>query len=52
MLRSINGKRPLEGSTPTVSFESEKEVSWYDGCQNFSGRYYITENDLTAPSWG
>jgi hypothetical protein len=37
---------------PTVRFESEKEISWYDGCQNFEGRYSATENDLTVPSFG
>lgn len=52
VLRSINGVRPVEGSTPTISFESEKEVAWYDGCQNFSGHYYATENDLTVPEYG
>ncbi len=52
VLRSINGERPAEGSTPTVSFESEKGVTWYDGCQNFSGHYHVTENDLTVPEYG
>jgi heat shock protein HslJ len=37
---------------PTVRFESEKTISWYDGCQNFEGRYFVTENDLTVPSFG
>jgi len=37
---------------PTVEFESGKKVEWYDGCQNFSGRYSVTENDLTVPSYG
>jgi heat shock protein HslJ len=52
VLRSTAGEEPLEGSVPTVRFESEKEISWYDGCQNFEGRYSATENDLTVPSFG
>lgn len=52
VLRSTDGREPLEGSVPTVRFESEKTVSWYDGCQNFEGRYSVTENDLTVPGFG
>lgn len=53
MLRSTDGEEPREGSVPTVRFESDKEVSWYDGCQNFEGRrYFATENDLTVPDLG
>jgi len=52
VLRSTDGEEPLQGSVPTVRFESEKEISWYDGCQNFEGRYSVTENDLTVPSFG
>ena len=52
VLRSTDGQEPQEGSVPTVRFESEKEISWYDGCQNFEGRYFVTENDLTVPSFG
>ena len=52
VLRSTAGEEPLEGSVPTVRFESEKEISWYDGCQYFEGRYFVTENDLTVPSFG
>ncbi len=50
ILRSTGGEEPLQGSMPTVRFESEKTISWYDGCQNFEGRYFVTENDLTVPS--
>lgn len=52
VLRSTDGREPQEGSVPTVRFESEKEVSWSDGCQSFEGRYFVTENDLTVPSFG
>ncbi len=52
MLRSTDGKKPLEGSVPTVRFEADKKVTWYDGCQNFDGRYFATENDLTVPDLG
>ena len=52
ILRSTGGEEPLQGSVPTVRFESEKTISWYDGCQNFEGRYSATENDLTVPSFG
>ena len=52
VLRSTDGEEPLRGSVPTVRFDSEKALSWYDGCQNFEGRYSVTENDLTVPSYG
>lgn len=52
VLRSTDGRKPQEGSVPTVRFESEKSVSWYDGCQNFEGQYFVTENDLKVPSFG
>lgn len=52
VLRSTNGEEPREGSVPTVRFEPDKKVFWYDGCQNFSGEYSATENDLVAPSFG
>ncbi len=52
MLRSISDEGPVEGSTPTVSFESQNEVTWYNGCENFRGKYYVTENDLTVPHYG
>ena len=49
-LRSLNGKSPEEGSTPTLSFESEKRYSGYDGCRNFTGAYVATTDDLEFPS--
>lgn len=52
VLRSTDGEEPLEGSVPTVRFESEKTVSWYDGCQNFEGQYFATQNDLSVPGFG
>ncbi len=52
VLRSTDGREPMRGSVPTVEFESEKRVRWYDGCQNFSGMYTATENDLAVPSYG
>ena len=52
MLRSTDGRQPQDGSVPTVRFETDKKVFWYDGCENFEGRYSVTENDLTAPSFG
>jgi hypothetical protein len=51
-VRSIDGERPVEGSVSTVHFRTEKEVSWYDGCQNFGGRYFASENDLEVPDVG
>ena len=52
MLRSTDGRQPQEGSVPTVRFETDKKVFWYDGCQNFKGQYFVTENDLTVPNSG
>ena len=52
VLLSKDGEKPPEGSVPTVEFESEKKVRWYDGCQNFSGTYIATQNDLAVPSYG
>ncbi|HEV2745610.1 MAG TPA: META domain-containing protein [Rubrobacter sp.] len=52
MLRSTDGRQPQEGSVPTVRFEADKRVFWYDGCQNFEGRYLVTENGLKVPSFG
>ncbi len=52
VLRSTDGARPRAGSVPTVRFESERRVFWYDGCQNFEGEYFVTENDLTVPGFG
>ncbi len=52
VLRSTDGKVPPRGSVPTVEFESGKKVRWYDGCQNFSGMYTATENDLSVPNYG
>ena len=52
VLRSTDGQKPQEGSVPTVRFESEKEVFWYDGCQNFEGRYFANESDLELPNVG
>ena len=52
MLRSTDGRQPQEGSVPTVRFEADKKVFWYDGCQNFEGQYIVTENDLTVPDFG
>ena len=52
MLRSTDGRQPQEGSVPTVRFETDKRVFWYDRCQNFEGRYLVTENDLKVPSFG
>jgi heat shock protein HslJ len=52
LLRSAYGK-PLPDDFPaTVSFDSEKEVSGYDGCRHFTGRYFATENDLAVPDFG
>ncbi len=52
VLRSTDGQEPQEGSTPTVRFETDKEVFWYDGCQNFEGRYFANESDLELPNVG
>ena len=52
MLRSTDGRQRQEGSVPTVRFEADKKVFWYDGCQNFEGQYIVTENDLTVPDFG
>jgi heat shock protein HslJ len=52
MLRSTDGRQPREGSVPTVRFEADKKVFWYDGCGNFEGQYFVTENDLTVPNFG
>ena len=52
VLRSIDGQEPEQGSVPTVRFGSGEEVFWYDGCQNFEGEYFVTENDLTVPGFG
>jgi heat shock protein HslJ len=52
MLRSTDGRQPLQGSVPTVRFETDKKVFWYDGCENFEGQYSVTENDLMVPSFG
>jgi heat shock protein HslJ len=52
LLRSVNG-RPLPYDFPaTVSFDSGKKVSGYDGCRHFTGRYFANENDLTVPGFG
>ena len=52
LLRSVDG-RPLPADFPaTVSFDSEKKVSGYDGCRHFTGRYFANENDLTVPDFG
>lgn len=51
-LRSTDGREPERGSVPTVRFGSDKEISYYDGCQNFEGRYIATENDLSVPDLG
>ena len=52
VLRSTGGQKPPEGSVPTVRFESDKEVFWYDGCQNFEGLYLANESDLELPNIG
>ncbi len=52
MLHSTDGRQPQEGSVPTVRFATDKRVFWYNGCENFEGRYFVTENDLTVPSFG
>jgi len=46
VVRSINGRPPDEGATPTLLFESEKEFSGYDGCQHFQGVYDTNANDI------
>ena len=45
-LRSLNGKSPEEGSTPTLSFGTEGRYSGYDGCRNFAGLYVANKDDL------
>lgn len=52
MLRSTDGQEPRDGSVPTVRFEADKKVFWYDGCQNFEGEYFVTENDISVPGYG
>ena len=51
-LHSLNGKSPEEGSVPTLSFDSEKRYSGYDGCLRFYGTYDATRDDLELPVLG
>ncbi len=52
LLRSVDG-RPLPEDFPTsVSFDSGKRLSGYDGCRHFTGRYFASENDLAVPDFG
>jgi heat shock protein HslJ len=49
MLHSMNGRPPVEGSTPTLSFDSEKKYSGYDGCRHFTGHFYADADDISFP---
>jgi heat shock protein HslJ len=51
VLHSTDGEKPPEGSVPTLEFGPGKKVRWYDDCQNFSGTYTATENDLALPDY-
>ena len=52
LLRSVSG-RPLPDDFPaTVSFDTDRKVTGYDGCRHFTGRYFANENDLTVPDFG
>jgi len=50
ILHSMNGKPLAEGSTPTLSFDSEKRYSGYDGCQHFTGIYFAEADDISFPN--
>lgn len=50
-LSSLNGKSPEKGSVPTLSFESERRYSGYNGCRNLYGTYSVDEDDLDFTSF-
>ncbi len=52
VLRSIGGRAVAEGFTASVSFDSEKRLSGYDGCRHFAGRYVANESDLAVADFG
>lgn len=52
LLRSVGGK-PLPDDFPaTVSFDTKKRLSGYDGCLHFTGLYDANESDLSLGAYG
>jgi heat shock protein HslJ len=52
MIAEINGKPPVTGSTPTLTFDAEGKLSGGGSCNRFFGGYGLTGEGLTVGDIG
>lgn len=52
MIAEINGKPPVTGSTPTLTFDAEGKLSGGGSCNRFFGSYVLSGEGLTVGDIG